>query len=156
VDSSDHTLSSGPRRDDAATALRLRLAVMRLTRRMRGQSGSDLTPSQISALGSVERHGPLTLGELAALERIKPPSVTRIVAALQQLGLARRERDAGDRRVWRVTLTDEGRATLQKSRSRKTAYLEELLSPLPDDEVLALQAALDVLDRLLGHAPGTP
>ena len=138
-----------PARDNAAQAARLRLAVMRLARRLRSQTGSDLSPSLISALASLEHHGPLTLGQLATLERVKPPSVTRLVATLEAAGLARRERDPADGRVTVLTVTAAGRRTLQKSRTRKTAYLARRLRAFDDAEAATLDDALRLLERLL-------
>lgn len=136
-------------RDDAALAARLRLTVMRLTRRLRSQAGNDLSPSLIAALASLERHGPLTLGQLATLERIKPPSITRMVATLESAGLVARESGQADRRVTMVNVTAAGRRTLQKSRTRKTAYLAKRLRALSDAEAATLDDALRLLERLL-------
>ena len=79
--------------DDPELAAHLRLVIMRLARQLRSQTVAGLSPSLISALVTIERKGPLTLGQLAALERVKPPSVTRMVAALEGAGLVRREAD---------------------------------------------------------------
>lgn len=130
-------------------AARLRLVLMRLARRLRQQAGGDLSPTLVSALATIERHGPLTLGRLAELERIKRPSVTRIIAALEQRGLVLSEVDADDRRVRRVGVTPPARRLLQRIRTRKTAYLARHLGELSGDEVAALAAAVDVLERLL-------
>jgi DNA-binding MarR family transcriptional regulator len=130
-------------------AARLRLAVMRLARRLRQQTVGDLSPTLISALATVERHGPLTLGRLAELEGVKRPSVTRIVAGLEEGGLVRSEVGADDRRVRRVSVTPAGRRLLQRSRTRKTAYLARHLRELSREETAALAAAADALERLL-------
>ena len=122
---------------------------MRLTRRLRSQAGDDLSPSFVSALASLDREGPLTLGELAALERVKPPSATRTVATLEERGLARRQRDAVDGRVKRVEITGDGRRRLQRSRTRKTAYLSRRIATLSDAEATTLADALALLERLL-------
>ena len=146
----ESTRSSGLQaRDDAALASRLRLVLMRLTRRLRSQAADDLSPSLVSALASLERRGPLTLGELAALERVKPPSVTRTIAALETQGLVQRERDQADGRVSRVSVTVDGRRRLQRSRTRKTAYLTKRLARLDDTEAKTLSDALAALERLL-------
>jgi len=125
------------------------MVLMRLTRRLRSQAADDLSPSLVSALASLERHGPLTLGELAAIERVKPPSVTRMIASLEDQGLVQRERDQADGRVSRVSVTADGRRRLQRSRTRKTAYLTKRLSGLDDIEARTLSDALAVLERLL-------
>jgi DNA-binding MarR family transcriptional regulator len=134
---------------DPELAARLRLVVNRLARHLRRQTGDDLSPSLISALATVELHGPLTLGEIAAHEMVTPPSVTRMVATLEERNLVRRETDAVDRRVARVSLTGEGRRALARARTRKTAYLAKRLRKLDATERAALEQALPVLERLL-------
>ena len=134
---------------DPEVAARLRLVLNRLARRLRSQATGDLSPSLISALVSIECHGPITLGQLAAHELVKPPSVTRMVAALEERGLVRRETDAADRRIARVSLTGEGRRRLCRTRTRKTAYLAKRLRRLDESELAAMREALPVLERLL-------
>src|ERR1051326_994876 len=90
--------------DLAALASRLRLAVMRLSRRLRQQTPDAITASPISALLGIDGCGPLTVGELAAHEQVQPPTITRTVAALEEQGLVLREVDTADRRVSRVTI----------------------------------------------------
>ena len=107
-------------------AARLRLASARLSRRVRQAAlsgGDDLTASRLAALATIEDVGPLTLGELAAVEQVQPPSMTRIVARLEEHGLAVRQVDPNDRRIARVQITDAGRETLARSRTRKDAFL---------------------------------
>lgn len=139
--------TAGPAADLASG---LRLAVTRLARRLR-QEGAEggITPSQLSALATVERFGPVTLGELAAYERVQPPTMTRIVAALADAGLVTREVDADDRRVARVRVTPAGRRLLARSRRRKTAFLATRLRRLDDDERRLLERAVPLLERLL-------
>jgi DNA-binding MarR family transcriptional regulator len=110
---------------------------------------AGLSPSLISALVTIERKGPVTLGQLAALERVKPPSVTRMVSALEQAGLVRRAADPLDRRVARLSLTAEGKRTVARSRTRKTAYLARRLHELDDAQLESLRQALPVLERVL-------
>ncbi|MEA2509155.1 MAG: hypothetical protein QOG21_1237 [Actinomycetota bacterium] len=130
-------------------AARLRLAVMRLARRLRQQGEEGATPSMLSALASVERLGPVTLSELAQLERVQPPSITKVVARLEDEGLVTRSGDPNDRRISRIALTSKGKRFIEKNRSRKTAYLARGLSNLEPGERDILNEALDVLDRLL-------
>ena len=137
------------RAGDEEVAARLRLAVMRLARRLRQQTVGDLSPTLVSALATVERHGPLTLGRLAELERVKRPSVTRVVTALEERGLASCEADAADKRVRRVAISAAGRRLLQRNRSRKTTYLTRQLAELSRDDVTSLARAVEVLERLL-------
>lgn len=141
------------RRSD--TAPRLRLVIARIARQLRQgvDAPADLSTSLVSALATVDRLGPLTLGELAAAERVQPPSMTRIVASLESRGLVTRQVDAQDRRVARVDTTAEGRRVLHRSRSRKNAVLAQRLQQLSPDEILALEAALPVLERLAGDGP---
>jgi DNA-binding MarR family transcriptional regulator len=135
--------------DDTELAAHLRLVIMRLARQVRSQTVAGLSPSLISALVTIERKGPVTLGQLAALERVKPPSVTRMVAALELAGLVRREPDPADRRVARLSVTADGKRTVLRSRTRKTAYLARRLRELDDAELASLRQALPVLERIL-------
>jgi DNA-binding MarR family transcriptional regulator len=139
----------GSRHADPELAARLRLVLNRLARRLRSQTPDDLSPSLTSALVTIELRGPITLGRLASCERVTPPSVTRMVATLEQRGLVRREADAGDRRVARVSLTAEGRRTVQRTRTRKTAYLARRLRKLDESQLAIVREALPVLERLL-------
>ena len=134
---------------DPELAARLRLVLNRLARRLRNQTPGDLSPSLTSALVTIELRGPITLGQLAASERVTPPSITRMVATLERLGLVRREADPGDRRIARVSLTPDGRRTVRRTRTRKTAYLAKRLHKLDESERAVVRAALPVLERLL-------
>jgi len=135
---------------DTDLASRLRFTVMRLARRLRQTGDSDATLSQLSALSSIDHRGPLTLGELAAVERVAPPSMTRIVSHLEDRGLVSREVDAADRRVSRVSTTAEGQRLLERSRNKKTAYLAARIENLSDEDRALLQRALPVIERLVG------
>jgi DNA-binding MarR family transcriptional regulator len=136
----------------AELAARLRLAVARVSRRARQaglSEGDDLSASRLAALATVEKHGSLTLGELAAIEQVQPPSMTRIVARLEEQGYVSREVDASDRRVARVAITPEGAAVLAVNRTRRTAFLAQRVERFTDDERARLAAALPLLERLL-------
>jgi DNA-binding MarR family transcriptional regulator len=126
----------------------IRLAVMRLARRLRQQSVGDITQSQFSALATVERAGPLSLGDLADIERVAPPSMTRIAAHLEERGLLARTTDASDRRVARVEVTAAGRDLLMDTRTRRDAYLASRLRALSPEERDILARALPLLERL--------
>ena len=128
---------------------RLRLAITRMARRLRQEAGSDLGPSQLAALATIERHGPLAPSELAERERIKRPTATRILARLETGGLVERVRDPADGRGAIVSATPEGRALLRRLRQRKTAYLARRLRGLPAEDREAMARAADVLERLL-------
>jgi DNA-binding MarR family transcriptional regulator len=142
-----------PSAEPTALAAQLRLSATRLARRLRQQSDSGLTPSQLSALATVECHGTVTLGFLAERERVAPPTITRIVTKLEADGLLERRIDGHDRRVARVTTTAAGDALLAESRRRKDAWLASRIRGLDDDERARLAAALDVLDVLTAKDP---
>jgi DNA-binding MarR family transcriptional regulator len=128
---------------------RLRMVVARLSRRLRQEANEGATPSQLAALATVERHGPITLGDLAGHERVRPPTMTRIVAGLEETALVRREIDPADRRVARVTITSEGSRLLARSRTRKDAFLASLLDDLTAEEIAIVEAAVPILERLI-------
>jgi DNA-binding MarR family transcriptional regulator len=134
---------------DLDLAPRLRLAVSRLARRLRQQSADGLTPSQTSALATIERNGPITPSELARIEQIQRPTATRVLTALEGKLLLTRERDQSDGRLTRVTVSREGAAVLKRGRSRKNAYLERRLGQLEPDELDTLERAAALIERLL-------
>jgi len=131
---------------------RLRMATVRLYRLMRQHAdpNSGLSQTLISALATVARCGPVTLGRLAELERVQPPSMTRIVAQLEERALVVRHVDAADRRIARVQVTAAGTEILDEVRTRRNEYLAARLSELTVDERRALDAALPALERLAG------
>ncbi|MCK9895109.1 MarR family winged helix-turn-helix transcriptional regulator [Frankia sp. AgB32] len=135
---------------DAELASALRLSVMRLSRRMRQERSSQLTPTQTSALASLERRGPMTLGEIAAHERVQPPSMTRVIAHLALEGLVERRSHPTDGRQVIVEVTDRGRALLSDDRRRRDEWLTDQLAALTADEVAALTRAAPVLEALAG------
>ena len=137
------------RETDTETAARLRLAVMRLARRLRQQAPEGATPSQLSALSTLHERGPLTLKELAEAERVRPPTMTRVVASLEAAELVERERDDNDRRCARVALTRLGRTFVEKSRTRKTAYLDGRLKKLSEEDVATLERATANLEGIV-------
>jgi len=129
-------------------ASRLRLAVARLHRTLRQHADSGLSPSQLSALVAIERHGSMTLGELAAHESVAPPTITGVVARLEADGNVAREPDAVDRRVVRVTATPQGRAVVVRTRERKDAWLTQRVAELGADDLERLADALQVIEAL--------
>lgn len=139
--------------DTAALAARLRLAVTRLARKLRREAEPGITPSMLAALSSVDRQGPLTMSELCVVEQVQPPSMTRIVAALVDVGLVSRESDASDGRVTWVTVTPQGRKLLDRSRGRKEAYLAKALRDLDAHELETLEEAAAILEGLTGRQP---
>jgi DNA-binding MarR family transcriptional regulator len=143
------SLPAGIDQTEAELASRLRLSVTRLHRRLRQHNVGGLTPSQASALASINRLGAPTLGELAVCESIQPPSMTRIVANLEEAGYVKRVVDQADRRVARVTLLASGRKVLQQNRSLKNAFLARQLHQLDEEERVALGQLTGLLERLL-------
>jgi len=137
--------------DVAALASRLRLAVTRLARRLRQEAGSGVTPSQLVALSSIERAGSITIGDLCQTEQVQPPTMTKIVSALVEAGLATRETDPQDRRVAWLRVTPAGARLLARSRSRKDEYLVKRLRALGPEELTTLERAAEILDRLVAE-----
>jgi DNA-binding MarR family transcriptional regulator len=136
-------------RDLGALAAQLRLVITRTARRLRQQAGTDLGPSQLSALASIERHGPLTPSELAEIERIQRPSATRIVARLEEAELVERVADPTDRRSFTVGINADGRALMNKLRTRKNAYLAKRLRGLDRADLATLDRAAEILEGFL-------
>jgi DNA-binding MarR family transcriptional regulator len=127
----------------------LRVGVMRLARRLRNErSGSDLTLTQLSALGTLDRYGKLTIGELAAIENVKPPSMTRTVNCLQEAGLVTRAAHESDGRQVVVGLTDHARAVLDEDRRRRDAWLAVHLADLAPADLDLLRFIAPLLDRM--------
>lgn len=134
---------------DTALASSLRLAVMRLARRMRSErADTRLTLTQLAALATLERHGPLTPRELAAAERVTPPSMTRIAAGLQAAGLATRTDHPSDGRQVLLAVSAAGVALLREDRRRRDAWLAQRLRELDQADRDVLRHAAEVLDRL--------
>jgi DNA-binding MarR family transcriptional regulator len=120
-----------------------------MARRLRQETGVDLGPSQVAALATIERHGPLSPSELAEIERIKRPTVTRIARHLEEAGLVERVRDPEDGRASILTPTAQGRALLKRLRARKTAYLATRLDKLGAEERRSLERAAELLEGML-------
>lgn len=133
---------------DAAN--RMHSAAIHLLRRVRTEDASSgLTPSRLSALSVVVFAGPLSLGELAAAEGVRPPTMTRIVSALQEAGLVTKL-PARDRRSVSIAATDAGRRLLDDARERRLQALAGLLGELEPGEVETVAAAADLIESALG------
>jgi DNA-binding MarR family transcriptional regulator len=145
--------AAGSAPDDVS---RLRMVLLRLARRLRQQVHTGITPSQLSALSAIENHGPLTLGELATLENVQPPSISRIVGALEGEGYVDRAPDAKDRRVALVRVTTKGRRELSQIRSERDAWLRDQLRQLGVHERDCLSSAIPILESLLVESPDQP
>lgn len=151
--------SDDPSRNSHATevASRLRFSTHRLNRLLRQQARTGLTLTKLAHLATVNREGPLTLGDLATIEQVAPPTVTKVVKDLEAMGLLVRIPDPVDGRVVRVDTTAEGRRRINESRTRKDQWLGARLALLTEDEMARLSAALPVLERLADPLadPGT-
>jgi len=140
---------TGAEADGSRLASSLRIGVMRLARRLRAERSSEgLTVSQLSVLGVLERQGPMSPTQLAASERVQPPSMTRVIAALEELGLVDRDSHRTDGRQSVIVLTDRGRDLLAEDRSRRQAWLACRLEELSPAEREALRTAAPIIERL--------
>jgi DNA-binding MarR family transcriptional regulator len=139
---------------DAALATAMRISVSRLARRLRverlGLGGTEtvLSDIQLAALAALQRHESMTPGELAEHEKVQPPSMTRVIAVLEERGLVRREPHATDRRQVILTVTDDGRDLVQRVRRRREAWLAQRLQELTPDERQILTAAAPILEKI--------
>jgi DNA-binding MarR family transcriptional regulator len=130
-------------------ASRLRLDISRMARRLRQEAGAELSPSQTAALATIERHGPLTPSGLAERERVQRPTVTRVLARLEEAGLVERAADLRDRRCSLVSISPEGGALLAAVRERKDAFLAQRIDALEPADREALERAAAILERML-------
>jgi DNA-binding MarR family transcriptional regulator len=147
-------MTSAQNRSDAGLATRLRISVTRLARRLRverggpGPGGYVLSDTQFAALAALERHGTMSPGELADHEKVQPPSMTRVIAALSDSGLVTRAPHPTDRRQVVLTVTSDGRELVQRSRRRREAWLARRLAELTPEERATLRAAAPILEKL--------
>ena len=137
-------------RTDAGLASELRVSVMRLRRRLTSERdpANDLSIAMMAVLGSLFRYGELTVGELAALERVQPPSMTRKVNNLEGGGYVARRAHETDGRVVVVSLTELGRSRVVADRKRRDEWLARQLRDLTPDERAVLRAAAPIIQRL--------
>src|SRR4051795_2335086 len=142
-------MTSSTTRSDIELAARLRPVLVRTARRLRQESGTDLSPSLATALATIDRHGPLTPSGLAEIERVRRPTATRMVSRLEEEGLVLRTTDPADGRVSVVSVSAPGRSLLKRVRGRKNAYLARRLRELPEDELADLARAAAMLERLI-------
>jgi DNA-binding MarR family transcriptional regulator len=131
----------------------MRISVTRLARRLRAERQSeglepDLSDTQLAALAALERHSAMTPGELADHEKVQPPSMTRVIAVLEERALVMRAPHASDRRQVVLTVTDYGREVVQQSRRLREAWLARRLRELTPQERAALRAAAPILEKL--------
>lgn len=154
------TSTSGIRVEDAAAdavdadldllefAAHFRVSVARLARVLRQLASEGLSPTQGAALATIEHQGPITLGDLATFERVAKPTISAVVAKLEERDLVRRLNDPIDGRICRVEVTDVGRDYLVSSRSRRTAWLVDQFEDCTPQEIADLRRVTSVLDRL--------
>jgi len=139
---------------DAVLATAMRISISRLARRLRverlGLGGTEtvLSDIQLAALAALARHDSMTPGELAEHEKVQPPSMTRVIAVLAERGLVLRTPHPTDRRQAILTVTEEGRALVQRVRRRKDAWLARQLTSLSAEERATLRAAVPILEKL--------
>ncbi len=132
-----------------AIADRLHSAAIHLLRRLRRtDDATGLSPARLSALSVVVFAGPRTLGEVASIEQVRPPTMTHLVRGLGQQGLVRRESDDDDKRVARIRATQKGRRVLERGRQLRLRGLTERISALDASDVAALEAAIPIIERL--------
>jgi DNA-binding MarR family transcriptional regulator len=130
-------------------ASELRVGLMRLTRRLRAERPDEgLTLTQLAVLGTLDRHGAMSSGELAEHEKVRPPSMSRTVASLEELELVTRLPHASDRRQVLVTVTAAGVELLRQDRRRREAWLAERLVSLTPQERQLLHDVTPILERL--------
>ncbi len=135
----------------ARVADRLHSVAIHLLRRLRREDEAEgLSAPRLSALSVVVFGGPLTLGELAAAEQVRPPTMSRLVSALERDGLVRREADAADGRSVRLRATAKGERLLARGRARRVETLTRALEALDASDAAAVQRAVEVLEDVLG------
>jgi len=139
-------------KSDVGLASALRSSTLRLSRQLRRQreDGHDLTANQLGVLGALGKHDAMTVGELAAHEQVKPPSMTRIVSNMEEAGLVVRRPHQTDKRQIVVELTDAAHALLRANRRRRDEWLQTKLKKLTPEERDILRKAAPVLERLAG------
>jgi len=143
-----------PRHETIAAADRLHSAAIHLLRRLRKQdAASGVGPAQLSALSVLVFAGPKTLGELAAAEQVKPPTMSRVVAGLKRSHLIEITRDSRDARRMHIRATAKGALLLQQGRERRVEYLAQHLGSLTTSELTQLSAVAGILERLLRNWP---
>ncbi len=133
---------------EATTAARLQLVATRLMRMIRRHGAAGLSPSQVSALVTIEEGEPMRISTLATLEMLGAPAATRVVASLEEIGLLSREPDPDDGRAWRVALTAAGHDTLATLRAARSLGIEQRLATLTTAERRLLERSLPILEKL--------
>jgi len=135
--------------DAMAVADRLRPTLLVLARELRREKIAGVSPQQVGLLAAIKYAPGVTVGELAANERVSTAAMSKRVSRLERDGLVARTKNDADRRRTGLTLTEEGQRTLRRVRSRRTAWLASRLSSLSSAELAAVGAAAEPLARLL-------
>lgn len=137
---------------ERSLASRLRLAVVRLNRRLRAQrAGDGISLTQVSALSTLHKCGALTPGQLAAKEGVQPPSMTRVIAALEEMGYVERRPHPTDGRQAIVELSDRGRGYVIEQITAREIWLDKQLAELSAEEREVLSRASEIIDRMAGN-----
>jgi DNA-binding MarR family transcriptional regulator len=137
------------RRTSPELASLLRPSLLRLTRLIRNQRvDMSVTLTQISAMATLYKRGPMSAGELAACEKVQPPSMTKVLANLEERGLVRRDAHPTDKRQAIISVTEEGLTLLDSERRSRDAWLSQRLAELTPDERALLRDVVPVLDKL--------
>jgi DNA-binding MarR family transcriptional regulator len=155
--SSESAVSAAPDEDGLVVDVtRLRVALARLSRRLRRHELAGLTPTQLAALATVERSGPMRLGDLAAAEGIAPSTLTRLVTVLEEAGYVRRHADPSDARASTLAITPHGQEALMRIRTESTMVLAASMDELTPAQRAALANALPVLEQLAEVSGSNP
>lgn len=145
-------MTTATRSTIADLAAQLRPSLLRLTRIIRNQRvDMSVTLTQLSAMATLQNKGPMSAGELATWERVQPPSMTKVLANLEERGLVRRDAHPTDRRQAIIAITEAGVDLLASERRSRDAWLTQRLTQLSADERAALRNVLPVLDKLAGQ-----
>jgi DNA-binding MarR family transcriptional regulator len=142
-------MTAATRTTIAELASLLRPALLRLTRVVRNQRvDMSVTLTQLSAMGTLRKSGAMSAGELANCERVQPPSMTKVLANLEERGLVRRDVHPSDRRQAIIAITDAGSALLDSEQRSRDAWLTRQLATLSPDERSLLRRVVPILDKL--------
>jgi DNA-binding MarR family transcriptional regulator len=142
-------MTAATRLTAAELSAALRPSLLRLTRILRNQRVDvSVTLTQLSAMGTLRKKGPMSAGDLAAVERVQPPSMTKVLAGLEEKGLVRRDAHPTDRRQAIIALTEAGVELLDSERRQRDAWLSQRLARLTPEERALLRDVIPVLDKL--------
>ena len=142
-------MTTATRTTIAELAALLRPSLLRLTRLVRNQRvDTSVTLTQLSAMATLNKHGAMSAGELATCEKVQPPSMTKVLANLEERGLVRRDVHPSDKRQAIIAITDAGVELLDSERRSRDQWLTRRLSALTADERALLQRVVPILDKL--------